>query len=243
MTYMRRQLTTLIATLVAGACCIRSAEFPKTASLMLFVDASQSTNKMKVLELASTVLHGARPGLKIEIYSIGSSGEIPAPIVREQRTAKSYASEQQLNAWIKRLAGAMAEKRYQQTCILNLFEFAAGQLRANPLKPGTRADIVFITDMIEDCKSTPFGVPVRLSTASLKGNMKAAAGFPQGKVDLGGQRVTFILPPSDEASSGPRRTDLEMFWRTFLTRCTAADAVAPEIIVSASSVPNHLGRR
>lgn len=240
-----RHWLSMTALLCAGAAPTAAADGPRTAKLMLFVDATQSirtTQSGTVRDLARRVLDGARPGLPIEVYLIGAAGESARPIIEERKPAQPYLLRPRLEAWTGTLTASFADRKHPQTCILNLFEFVATQLQATPLKAGTRAELVFVTDMVEDCTSTPLGSPVRLTKDRFAAGMKAAASFPKGKIDLGGHRVTFIVPDTEAAPAGVRVSELTAFWEQWVKACAKPGSPAPEFVTSRGVVPGHLFR-
>jgi hypothetical protein len=126
---------------------------------------------------------------------------------------------------------------------MNAFEFASNRIAAAPRSSEGRTEIVVVSDMLEDCKSTPLGESVRLEKQSLRAEIQHAVLFRPGHIVLSGTRITFILPGGYGTVPGPhpRVEELEQFWRGFLANCRLERSASPEVVISPSLVPESLG--
>jgi hypothetical protein len=124
---------------------------------------------------------------------------------------------------------------------MNAFEFVSRRITASS-SYGGRTEVIVVSDMLEDCKSTPLGENVRLAKQSLRAEIQQAAVFRPGRIALSGTRITLILPGSYGAVPGPhpRIEELENFWRAFLANCRLERSASPEVVVSPSLVPESL---
>lgn len=213
---------------------------PDRPRLLLFVDMTLSLNSdqsKRTVELAKQLLHGKRNYSSIAVYPIGAADQAPEPILSE--IVKEHVSEhnRQLQKWDKRLDESVQEyKSNAHTCIMDSIEFASKQMASDQPKDSS-TDLVFITDMIEDCPSTPLGVPTRLDKPTIKREIELASRFPTGRIKVTKAHV-FILYPGDVEDRGPRKPridDLEQFWRTFVSRCDN-----PNVMISLSGLPPAL---
>jgi hypothetical protein len=129
-------------------------------------------------------------------------------------------------------------KNDQHTCLLDSLQFAAGQIPNMDLTPASRVDLVVISDMIEDCQSSPMGPGVHLDKHSIQREIQQVRQFPTGRIRLPQTKVYILIPPGSGAGPNDARVeDVETFWRVFLERC----GVRPEnLVISVGRVPEAL---
>ena len=202
---------------------------PKRAELVVFVDTTASLNNEQttsVAQLAKRLLQTEREYEKVSAYPINGA-ETPVAIFSEDVTDAASRQKEQREDWARKIDGAFKHtKGNTQTCILNSAEFASTLLPKGTALSRS-VDLVFITDMLEDCPSTPFGGAVRFNKADIGREISQAAQFQEKKVDLSSAKVYMITP--EGITPGPHVPRLELrekFWRTFFTRCGST----PELV-------------
>jgi hypothetical protein len=231
----------LLVALVVSAVCFAS-DSSEQSRLVLFLDTTASLNDQQnaaTVELAKKLLHGGREYDSVAVYPVGSANEAPAPVLDETVRERITERRRQLQRWDSQLDNVVRNHNKEaHTCLLDAFEFASKQLRTLQASQDSRIDLVFVTDMIEDCVSTPLDLPIHLNKPVIRREIDLARQFPVRRIDLASAHVYIIVPPNTKArTSGPRIDELENFWRSFLSRC----AVKPdEVTVSISRVPPQL---
>lgn len=225
---------------MATACF--AADDAGQARLLLFVDTTASLNAGQsdaTASLARELLHKGREYDSVAVYPVGSADEAPPAVLDEPVKERVNDRRRQLQRWDILLdAGLGKHKNDAHTCLLDSVEFASKQLATLHLSQDSHVDLVFITDMIEDCPSNPLKVPIHLDKPSIKPEIELARQFPTGRIKLTNTRAYVVVPPDSKAHPrGPRMDDLEQFWRTFFSRC----GIQPtDVTISLSRVPPDL---
>ena len=215
----------------------------KMKIVLIFCDVTASLSRQqitKVATLAADILDSLEKGNRYAVYPIGqNSGQAPPiiptgiiPTLRSfierdvydsHRAMRRSELEKQINA----LYGTVDHGR-RQTCILSLLPFVYERLTRmadlSTLDP-TICDfeVYFISDMVENCDSTPIG-PVKMSDSdNLLLIRLIAKRFPQGAADLSSVRLTVIIPSTSDSDStkhnGPAMEFLKGFWKEVFLRC------------------------
>lgn len=84
------------------------------------------------------------------------------------------------------------------------------------------AEIVLVSDMLEDCPSSLFHKPLTLEKADIGKELELAHGVAKPLLDLHNASVTVLLttvPTSQPHVASPPEPDLREFWRTILDNC------------------------
>src|SRR5215467_6995042 len=84
-------------------------------------------------------------------------------------------------------------------------------------------ELIFISDMIEDCPSTPLGVNIQLDKQSPVRDIKLLNSYATPP-DLSRLHLTIIVPTAKDTASvslgqRPDPRDLESFWKAVFARC------------------------
>lgn len=233
----------------------RKPQIARTVLVFADVTSSLSTQESdRVGQLTAEVLESLPPGTYFAVYAIQADAEAPAfcdgqmPIPRNSRERDdAIAGRKQLQGYVKtRLADLYCSinwndpKTQQQcrarkitpnpqedlrSCVLRSLNHAAKAIANAESAQRGPVEIVFISDMIEECRETPFGSPVRLTRTSIRQQTEAAAKLSI-PADLRNTRVTMVLPRvlNDSAgtpSSHPMFGDVENFWKVVFTRAKA----------------------
>jgi hypothetical protein len=211
----------LVLTLAVTTMCFANDDIDQSR-LMLFVDTTASTNQYAATtKLASDLLHKGRDYDRIALYPVGSLGQSPPPIFDEPVAEHVTQRRLQLMRWDLLLAKKLASyKNDRHTCLLDAVQFAAGQLPAMELTAKSHVDLVLISDMIEDCQSSPMGPGVRLDKRSVKRETELVRHLPTTLIRLPQMHVYIVMPPGSGAGPNDARLqDVDDFWRAFLGRC------------------------
>jgi hypothetical protein len=217
---------------------------------LFLLDATSSLNDAEhkqVAELATQLLKVLPPAAKYGMYPIQiESDRVPAILpdddVPAQETdveERDYATNK-LPELEKRLVDNL-QRSYKtgdriaddrRSCIINMLWFAEDHLKqlsgASVLDPNNTYRLVIISDMVEECGTSPFG-EVRLNKKDIGAEIKLADNFTQitSPPDLSNVHVTVIFPLAKESpmdlSRRPSDRDLRAFWKKILSHCQVQD--------------------
>ena len=225
-----------------------SAEKPPVVLFLL--DATSSLNDAEhkqVASLATALFRVLPPDTKFGLYPIQiESARVPAILpddkvpsqesdVEERDYAKNKLPkiEKDLADNLNRLyksGDRIADDR--RSCIINMLWFAEDHLKqlsgASVLDQNNVYRLVIISDMVEECGSSPFG-EVRLNKQNIAEEIKLADNFTQitSPPNLSNVLVTVIFPLAQqgpmELSRRPADRDLRAFWKKILSHCQVKD--------------------
>jgi hypothetical protein len=227
--------------LTLASLCFASDDVDQSR-LMLFVDTTASLNGTQyaaTTSLASELLHKGRDYDRVAVYPVGSLGQAPPQILDEDVAQHLSRRRLQLMRWDLLLTQKLAAyKDDQHTCLLDSVQFAAGQIPTMDLTPTSRINLVIISDMIEDCQSSPMGPGVHLDKRSIQREIERVRHFPIGRIRLPQIKVYIVIPSGSGAGPNDARLeDVETFWRAFVERC----GLKPEnLSISVGRVPEAL---
>jgi hypothetical protein len=212
---------------------------PKTRVIFIFCDVTNSLveqESAKVATHAADVLDGLPPGSLYRLYPIQAETGQLAPleqgkIEREDNPnvekGRKRSRRQRLSESLAQLYKVTNVNRYDnRTCILNTLGFASNQLRDFPADKYQR-ELVFISDMLEECDATPLRQSVDIRKADIGREVKLAGDFPQG-IDFSGVIINIITPTTIETyrnydpKTRPQMDALQEFWFTVFKRCNVA---------------------
>lgn len=198
--------------------------------------AGLATNILKVLPHASQ--YGMYP-IQIEsarVPAIIPEAEVNAPTDVEleeyqQKTLPELEKQLAENlAKVYKTGDRIADDR--RSCILNMLWFAEDRLKqmsgASTLESDKNYRLVIISDMVEECGSSPLG-EVRLNKQNIGEEIKLADNFSQvaSAPNLTDVRVTVIFPLAQqspiELSRRPADRDLRAFWKKIFNHCKVKD--------------------
>ncbi len=120
----------------------------------------------------------------------------------------------------------------KRSCIINMLWFAEDRLKqmsgAAALNSNKTYRLVVISDMVEECGSSPLG-EVRLNKQNIAEEIKLADNFTQitSPPNLSNVHVTVIFPLAQqspiELSRRPADRDLRAFWKKIFNHCQVKD--------------------
>ncbi|HUP60886.1 MAG TPA: hypothetical protein VNA69_10755 [Thermoanaerobaculia bacterium] len=108
----------------------------------------------------------------------------------------------------------------KRTCISGALRKA--EVIARDVARPARAEIIIVSDMLEDCSQSLAGGQVSLERKSIASEVQAARTLPDKLLDLRGASVTALLPTvpmGKQNTARPPVHELAAFWREVLDRC------------------------
>jgi hypothetical protein len=225
-------------------------EVEKPPVVLFLLDATSSLNDAehkKIGSLATELLRVLPPGTKYGMYPIQiESARVPAILPDTEIPAQTTDVEERdyTNNELAKREKELAEnlnKLYKtgdriaddrRSCIINMLWFAEDHLKqlsgASVFDSNHVYRLVIISDMVEECGTSPFG-EVRLNKQHIADEIKLADNFSQvtSAPNLSNVLVTVIFPLADESplelSRRPSDRDLRAFWKKILTHCQVKD--------------------
>jgi hypothetical protein len=214
---------------------------PKT--VVIFADVTSSLSVMQnrhVAELTKQVIFHLPPLTTYGIYLIQADSD-EAPIARgtirsARNSEDAVRRRQELQAEVGEIVGQI-ERRYceinasrgesvckdkkcqprpqpdQRSCILNVVENVARTfLREEQRRP---IDLVFISDMVEDCADTPLNGSIRLIKDDLSSDILNIDRFRSLQPIPSDVRITVVRPhvTNGAIESSARKRSLEDYWK------------------------------
>lgn len=242
----------LCVTLVKPACTPNNSNNSNSAQpqaskkvVMIWCDVTSSLQQSEVGEvakLASDILDSLPEGTRYILYPIQreterlkeiTSGEVPPSdpdiddLVKKERR-KLISNE------INKLFEDVNKKKTQpenRTCILNTLAYTESYFRQfASYKP----ELIFISDMTEQCSTTPMGKPIDLRAGlttqkRISQTLQSAQEFPSPP-DLSHIRLTIIIPTTADTyavppGQRPSVDNLKKFWGAIFRNCKVPDEV------------------
>ncbi|HEV7745471.1 MAG TPA: hypothetical protein VGO56_10785 [Pyrinomonadaceae bacterium] len=208
--------------------------------VLIFSDVTSSllqSESEQVGTLTCDVLDSLPPGTQYRVYPIQIEGQKLEPMdegtivvnqipgtthaVNQARRKKISDEIKKLYELIKPVRRADADgKPDNHTCILYTLKFAQNIFKQFDEK-NTDFDLIYVSDMIEQCNTTPMGKPISLGQANTSEEIKLAK-ETNLNLDLSHARVSMIIPATDAtytASGRPNPSDLQAFWEAILLHC------------------------
>lgn len=238
---MRKLLSLALLSLLVAACGPVIIERPviKHKVVLIFSDVTSSlleTESASVANLTSDVVDSLPAGSKFSIVPIQVQPERLSPMSEDVVAAVSSPAadvvikqnrRERLTARINDLYKKIREFKVpappygspdNHSCILGTLSYAEGYFRQFP-----KADLelVYISDMIEECNETPFGRPINLAQSEIKKEIAEAQSL-QMSCDLGRARISVIIPTNDDtytAGMRPALSDVKQFWEKVFMKC------------------------
>lgn len=234
-------LLTLLSLVVIAACGPVIIERPvvKQRVVLIFSDVTSSLLKAEsatVANLTSDVIDSLPPGSKFSVVPIQVQPERLSPMKEDQIVATSSPSAEvvikqnrrnALTAHIDKLYKEIRELKVpapvygspdNHSCILGTLSYAETYFRQFP---GADLELIYISDMIEECNETPFGRPINLAQAEIPKEIADAQGL-ETTYDLGRVRVSVIIPTNDDtytAGVRPPLSSVKQFWQKVFMKC------------------------
>ena len=221
---------------------------PEQPPIALFLlDATSSLNEdehKQVAKLATDMLRVLPPGSRYGVYPIHIEAD-RVPAIIPDTNISAQQTDVDRNDKLPTLEKVLTDKLYKvyktgdriaddrRSCIMNMLWFAEDQLKrlsgTSTLEANNVYRLVIISDMVEECGSSPLG-EVRLNKQNIAEEIKLADNsFTQitSQPNLSTVRVTVIFPLAEqtpmELSRRPADRDLRLFWKKILTHCQVKD--------------------
>jgi hypothetical protein len=229
-----------IFTLACPPTCPPDCPPQRERVVLIFSDVTSSLlekESQQVGTLTSNVLDSLPPGTQYYVYPIQIEALKLEPMYegrvigqdRAARKAVSDARKNKISEEIKRLYALIKSDRRSDaygkpdnhTCILYTLQFAQKVFKQFDQK-NTDFDLIYVSDMIEECNTTPMGKPISLGQANISEAIKLAKETDLN-LDLSYARVSMIIPAATDAtytaSGRPNLSDVQDFWEAILLHC------------------------
>lgn len=230
-------ITLLLAILSMLAC--EPIPDPKQRVVLIFSDVTSSllpSENKEVVDLTCSVIDSLLPGTRYYVYPVQVEpqkleriyeGVIAAPstpaatqALKDARRREIEKKIVELYALIKKNRRPGPGSRDNHTCIIYTLEFAQNKFREFDRK-NTDFELVYVSDMIEQCNTTPMGKPISLGQTNISEQIKLAQ-QTNLNLDLSYSNVSMIIPATSEtytAGGRPSVSDLKNFWEAILSHC------------------------
>lgn len=202
-------------------------------TFVIFADVTRSLNaeeQASVIRNVKLVIDLVPPKSRLYVFPLledvqragalftGEMGEV-------QSTSDAVAADQQHAIWRDAVASKLTAmfngpvNGRNLTCVSGALQ-KADEILADA---GTDAEVIIVSDMLEDCKESLLGSALRLEKTSIVNEIHRAQSLPATPLlNLNGASVTAILPTvptSKQKVLGPPVSSLKIFWRAVLDRC------------------------
>lgn len=251
---MKSVAAVLLVAVSIAAAPPQPPQMPRTVLIFADVTSSLSVRESdRVGELTAQALASLSPGTRFAVYAIQADAEAPAfiegemPVPRNSREREDAAlGRLSLQAQVKNgLADLYCSINWNdpetqeqcrtrriiprpqedlRSCVLRSLRHASKAIQNAEESHGAPVEVVFISDMIEECRETPFGSAVRLTKTSIGKQTETAGDL--SFANLRRSRVTVVLPRVLNDQQG-RRADhptsdkVETFWMVVFKRANA----------------------
>lgn len=208
--------------------------------VLIFSDVTSSllpSESNQVGALTCDVLDSFLPGTQYYVYPIQIEAQKLQPmdegIIQAEQTpgtmkAVNAARRTKISDEIKKLYDLIKSvkrsdaygKPDNHTCILYTLRFAQNVFKQFD-QTKTDFELIYVSDMIEQCNTTPMGKPISLGPANVSEAIKLAKETDLN-VDLSYARVSMIIPVTNDtytAGGRPNPSDVRDFWEAILSHC------------------------
>jgi len=235
---MRIALCATMLLLLSDRC---GDEIPLNRRIIIFQDITASLKTDETDEgskIVNAIIDRAKPGTSVTVIPICENTELAPGVSWVVPQPNGFGADRQ-NAVLKDRA-ARKQQVAQNTALVRAQKRAVHSLHASCVSPGLyRArslsrnrdpkkryltEVVFVSDMIEECQTSLLGQPIRLIRNVDKefDRAKALAAPNDPLMTDPGFKVIVILPHSQSTSEltdeYPVPRDLEDFWKRIFTR-------------------------
>lgn len=245
---MTRVLTLIVLAAFAGAtsaCENGSLVQPRrTTVALIFSDVTSSLvqqESKRVAALTADVLDALPPGTNYAVYPIQMETQRLAPIregtvtagrgttadlaIKQQRREELDQAITELYEQTRKVRdhGSLEGRPDNHSCILNSLTFAEQQFRQFADRDRYDLELIFISDMIEECNRTPMRRPITLAKKDISKEIKLAETVDLS-LNLSAARVTMIIPSTMETyrqsqAQRPDLRELQAFWKQVMKHC------------------------
>lgn len=231
---------TCALSLVGLACQVQDAPSKPKRLVVVFVDVTRSlveSERNVVIKKSSEILSNLTPGTEYRVYPIQIETSIVDPVAQGRVLAPKNALDpeprralQQLKKKVEEsiaeLYGKSAAGTDNQSCILNALPTAGEEFRrfrGRHRNRNVELDLVFVSDMIEECDRTPVG-KIELDKKDISRETEAVTKF-ECDANLSDVIISVVIPATaglDPAVLRDRRPDLtdrSKFWKKAFHSC------------------------
>ncbi len=239
---MRKLLSLALLSLLVIAACgpveIKQRVI-KQRVVLIFSDVTSSlleTESASVANLTSDVIDSLTPGSKFSVVPIQVQPERLSPINEDVIAAVSspavdvvikQSRRERLTGRINELYKKIREFKVpaplygspdNHSCILGTLSYAEAYFRQFP---DADLELIYISDMIEECNETPFGRAINLAQPEITREIAEALSL-QTSYKLGRARISVIIPTNDDtytAGTRPPLSSVKQFWEKVFMKC------------------------
>lgn len=247
MKYLVLTLGTLLLLLTLVTSCSQSGGGEKASAttkkikvVLLWCDVTSSLKDLEsgeVSSIAAAILDHFPQDTKYVLYPIQTETGRPVAIIKSGPSLEDPPSNDNSDgaapanvdraSFIKKEVKRLYQENKQKhpddrrTCILNTLDVSAKFF--SQFDDRYDPELVFVSDMIEDCRNTPLHQGVHLDKQPFAETIKLVDSFASPP-DLSKLRITIIVPTAKDTSTAPAGQrpdprDLERFWKTVLVKC------------------------
>jgi len=208
--------------------------------VLIFSDVTSSLLKSEseqVANLTCEIVDSLPPGTQYYVYPIQVEAQKLEPMYEGTVMAQDRATTKAVSDARKKKIFDEIGKLYEliratkrsdaygkpdnHTCILYTLNKAQTILNQFDQK-NTDFDLIYVSDMIEECNVTPMGKPISLEQTNISEAIKLAKGTNLN-LDLSHARVSMIIPVAADgtytANGRPNTSDVRAFWEAILLHC------------------------
>lgn len=210
-----------------------AATVPASQTFLLFADVTRSLTQEEqaaVISTVQTVIGILPPGARLYVFPLledvqRASAVFEGELPKVQTTSDAVAVDTMRASWRRDIAEKLRTiltgppNGRNLTCVSAAFR-KAEEITAYAA-PG--AEIVIVSDMLEDCHDSLLNTPLQLQKRSIQREIGMAESLAtDALLRLNGASVTAILPTvptSGQRVARPPVHELKSFWRAVLDRC------------------------
>jgi hypothetical protein len=235
-------LCILFSMLLTSSCSdVEPPPSPKRKVVLIFSDVTSSLLKSEntsVANLTADVIDSLPPGSKFSVVPIQVQPERLTPMnegIIAPRQERDEDVQEDIKQYRRQRIKDSIDKLYKKirelkvpaplygspdnhSCVLGTLAYAESYFRQFP---DADLELIYISDMIEECNETPFGRPVNLAQQDITKEIKDAQSF-QIRYELGRARLSVIIPTSDDtptAGMRPGLSNVKQFWEKVFMNC------------------------
>jgi hypothetical protein len=209
---------------------------PPTTVMLMVVDVSSSLSPSQIQQVADNanlILDSMPASTKFAIYPLQPNWNLPIAMETGETGGKPDTFERRIlkkknrrETILKTAEDFRSRPEGRVSCIVDVLPFAQRYFGQYDPKR-YEFELVFLSDMIENCSSSLLGRKVDLTIDYPSDGLETRVIF-RDRIDLSNVNVTVIIPTSSEFSAGatrrePRFEDLERFWRRLFASCGLSD--------------------
>jgi hypothetical protein len=256
-----RNVVAAVLTLSLMVFCSAQGRLPRRIIIFADVTSSLGPDQMAVVQtIVDDIVKNAPAGAELVVVPICENTQgvgqyrtsIPSPkgFTRQDllgaETARANV-QSEVKAFIKRVQSSAGAKADYASCISPALRIAQNAIAADGADR-RNTDVIFVSDMVEECRVSILGGPIRLKLARNQfATASRLAGEKRRLLALGDARVFVILPKTELTGSlpadVPSPSDLQSFWESLFSRSGVAknrltwDAVVSDYVLDLRRSP------